>query len=107
MSDEEAPRRDGLKSVLLLLRGLGAAAGSLIGSRLEMLIEFERREVARAARVFALCLAAAVFACAATGFAALAVLYAAGEAHRVAAAIGIAAVFACLALLAIRLTGAK
>ena len=83
----------------------------MIGGRLEMILqrmlEFERREVARAARVFALSLAAALFVCAATGFAALAVMFAAGEAHRVAAAIGIAAVFAVLALLAIRLTGVK
>jgi hypothetical protein len=57
--------------------------------------------------VFALSLAAALFVCAATGFAALAVLIAAGAEHRVAAAIGIAASFAVLALLAIRLTGAR
>ena len=38
MSDDESPRRDGLQTLLLLLRGIGTAAGSLIGSRLEMLI---------------------------------------------------------------------
>jgi hypothetical protein len=107
MSDEDPPPREGLKTLLLLLRGLGAAAGSAIGNRVDRMIEFERREVARAARVFALSLAAALFVCAATAFAALAVLLAAGEAHRVAAAIGIAATFGVLALLAIRLTGAR
>jgi hypothetical protein len=107
MSAEGSPLLDGLKAVLLVLRGLGAAAGSLIESRVDMLIEFERREIARAARVLALSLAAALFVCAATGFAALAVLFAAGEAHRVAAAAGLAAAFGVLALLAIRLIGAK
>jgi hypothetical protein len=107
MSAEGSPLLDGLKAVLLLLRGLGAAAGSIIENRLDLLIEFERREIARAARVLALSLAAALFVCAATGFAALAVMYAAGEAHRVAAAIGIAATFGVLALVAVRLIGAK
>jgi uncharacterized membrane protein YqjE len=107
MSAEGSPILDGLKAALLTLRSLGAAASSLIESRTDMLIEFERREIARAVRIFALSMAAVVFVCAATGFAALAILFAAGEAHRVAAAVGIAAAFGVLALLAIRLTGAK
>ncbi len=102
MSEEGSPTRDGLKTVLGLLRGLGNAAGAMIESRLNMLIEFERREIARAARILALNLAAAVFTCAATGFAALAILWAAGAAHRVAAAAGIALAFAALALIALR-----
>jgi len=107
MPAEDSPLLDGLKTVLLVLRSIGAAAGSLIESRVDTLIEFERREIARAARVFALSLLAALFVAAATGFAALAILYAAGEAHRVAAALGLAAGFGVLALLAIRLAGVR
>jgi uncharacterized membrane protein YqjE len=104
MSEEDSPLRDGLKVVLSLLRGLGDAASTMIESRLAALVEFERREIARAARILALNLVAALFVFAATAFAALAILWAAGAAHRVAAAAGIAGAFGVLALIALRLT---
>lgn len=107
MSEEGSPLRNGLNAALLLLRSLGAVAGSIIESRVDLLVELQRREIARAARIFALSVAAALLACAAAAFAALAVLIAAGPAHRVAAAVGIAASFGVLALLAIRLAGGK
>jgi hypothetical protein len=87
-----------LNAFLALLTRFSDVVGTAIETRTEKLIAFERREVRRAARVFALALAAALLAVGAAGFAAVAVLAALGEQHR---AMGAAIIAGCLALLAL------
>jgi MFS family permease len=73
-----------------------SAVGSLLANGTAQLIDAQRGEVRKLAAVLALALAAAIFGCAAAGFAAYAILLALGEEHRVA---GSALIAGCFALL--------
>jgi hypothetical protein len=104
MSKAEGPEpADRVTAVLSLLGRLTSAAGAIIASRANQFAAIERREVGRAASIFAFALTAAIFTCAAAGFAALAILSAVGEEHRALAAACIAAGLALIALAAILL----
>jgi protein-S-isoprenylcysteine O-methyltransferase Ste14 len=92
-----------LSSLLSLLTRFSHVLGALIESRTTQFIAFERREVRRAARVFALSIVAALMACGAAGFAAVSVLAALGEEHRAMGSAIIAATLALLALIAVLL----
>jgi len=94
---------DRLSPLLTLLSRVGSLVAAIIASRASDLIAFERNEVRRAATMFALSFTAAIFACAAAGFAALSILIALGEEHRAAGAALIAGCFALLSGLAILL----
>jgi len=90
---------------VVMIRDVMSRIGQLVGEAIERragrLVAFERREVRRAGSIIALLLAASVFACAATGFAAAAVLSALGERYRVLGASLLAAGFVVLALAAV------
>ena len=86
-----------LSDLLGLLDRLGKLIVGVIESRAAQVIAFERLELRRVARLFALSLVAAVLTCAAAGFGAVAVLAALGEQHR---AIGSAIIAASLIVLA-------
>ena len=75
----------------------------MIDARSAQFIAIERREVQRAARVFALALVAALMACAAAAFAAIAILAALGEEHRAMGSAVIATGVALLVLVAVLL----
>jgi hypothetical protein len=90
-------------ALVRLLTRIGGVIGTIIDVRAAQVTAIERREVQRAASVFALAFTAAVFACAAAGFAAVAVLTALGEEHRVVGSTCIAVGFALLAALAVLL----
>jgi hypothetical protein len=94
---------DGLPSMLTTLGRIGSLVGAIVANRTAHLFEINRGEVRRAAAVLALALAAALFAVAAAGFAAVAVLVALGEEHRAAGATLIAGCFALLSGIAILL----
>ena len=93
-SEEDSQGR--LLALLGTLVRLGTALGSAIAGGKEHLVALQRHEVRRIAAVLALSLAAALFACAAAGFAAYAAIMALGEEHRVAGAALIAGCFALL-----------
>jgi hypothetical protein len=100
---ESEPAHDRLAPFLTLLGRVGTAVGAIVANRTAQLIALKRYEVRRAAAVIALALTAAVFACAAAGFAAFSILVALGEEHRAAGAALIAGCFALLAGLAVLL----
>jgi hypothetical protein len=80
-----------------------SAVGSLLASGTAQVIDAQRGEVRKLAAVLALAFAAAIFACAAAGFAAYAILVALGEEHRVAGSALIAGCFALLSGIAVLL----
>jgi hypothetical protein len=93
-NDEDA--HDRLLPFLGALARLGSTVGSIVAGGTAQLVAAQRHELRRIAAVFALSFAAAVFACAAAGFAAYSVLMALGEEHRV---LGSALIAGCFALL--------
>jgi hypothetical protein len=95
--DHDAEARDRLLPFLGALARLGSTVGSIVAGGTAQLVAVQRHELRRLAAVFALSFAAAVFACAAAGFAAYSVLLALGEEHRV---LGSALIAGCFALLA-------
>ncbi|MGA2564820.1 MAG: hypothetical protein ABSF96_14770 [Steroidobacteraceae bacterium] len=101
-SDDKQPS-DGLSVALGILTRIVSAFGSIVEGRLGQLAIFQRREILRMASIFALMFTAAVFACAATGFAAFALLMALSPEHRAAACGCIAVGFALLTALAVLL----
>jgi hypothetical protein len=104
MAAEEGDEfRDRLTPLLTTLARVGSLVGSLLTNGTAQIIETQRSELRRLAAVFALALAAALFACAAGGFAAYAVLVALGEEHRAAASALIAGCFTLLSGIAILL----
>ena len=80
-----------------------STVGSLLASGTAQLIDAQRSEVRKLASVLALAFAAAIFACAAAGLAAYAILVALGEEHRVAGSALIAGCFALLSGMAVLL----
>ena len=94
--DQDQDSGERVTALLSTLMRVGSAVGSLLASRTTTLIEAQRGELRRLAAALALAFAAALFACAATGFAAYAILVALGEEHRAAAAALIAGCFALL-----------
>jgi hypothetical protein len=98
-SDDEP--RDRMGTLLTLLSRVSTVIGSIIDNRTAQVVAVERREVRRAAGLFALAFTAAVFACAAAGFAAVAILTALGDEHRAVGSACIAAGFALLAAIAV------
>jgi hypothetical protein len=102
-SGDHGDTLDHLEKFLHLLERARAMLGGMVSSRAAQFIAFERREVRRAASVFALAFTAAIMTCAAAGFAAVAVLAALGDAHRAAGAafiaLGLALIALCAALL--------
>lgn len=101
--DDNGESRDRLGALLTLLGRVSSTIGSIIDNRAAQVVAIERREVRRAAGLFALAFVASVFACAAAGFAAVAVLTALGEEHRAVGSACIAAGFALLAAIAVLL----
>jgi biotin transporter BioY len=95
---EGPPNR--LVDLLGLLDRLGKVITGVIESRTAQVIAFERLELRRVARLFALSLVAAVLTCAAAGFAAVAVLAALGEVHRAMGSAIIAMAMIVLAIIA-------
>ena len=85
-----------LLTLLNTLLRLGTALGSAFAGGTAHFMAAQRHEVRRLAAVLALSLAAALFACAAAGFAAYSVITALGEEHRV---MGSALIAGCFALL--------
>ena len=83
------------------LQDLGANLVAAAEERLLALRRGVREEVRHAATAFALSLVGAVCGLAALGFVATAIMLAAGEAHRVLAALLLSALFAALAVWAI------
>lgn len=100
VSEDKQPS-DGLSVALALVTRLISAFSSIIEGRIGQVAALERREIQRAASVFAFAFTAAVFACAAAGFAAFAVLTALSEEHRAAGCACIAVGFALLTALAV------
>jgi integral membrane sensor domain MASE1 len=92
---------DRLTSVLTALARVGSTVGSILAGGTAQLMAAQRHELRRLAAVFAFALAAALFACAATGFAAYSILLALGEEHRAAASALIATGFALLSGIAV------
>ena len=90
-----------MATLLSVLTRVGAVVGAILSNGTAHLIAAERSELRRLAGVLALALAAAVFACAATGFAAYSILVALGAEHRVVGAALIAAGFALLSGIAV------
>jgi FtsH-binding integral membrane protein len=99
--DDRHDSPDRLSALLPFLGRISTLIGALVENRAAQALAFGRREVKRVASMFALALCAAFFACAAAGFAAVAILAAIGEAHRVLGAACVAAGFALLAALAV------
>lgn len=87
---------DRLTPVLSALVRIASAVGSIVAGGTAQLVAVQRHELRRIAAVLALCLAAAIFACGAAGFAAYSILVALGDEHRVA---GSALIAGCFALL--------
>lgn len=94
--DESDDDHERLAPFLTLLGRAGSLIGSMMATGAAQLIAIKRHEVRRAATVIALALTAAIFACAAAGFAAFSILVALGAEHRAAAAALIAGCFALL-----------
>ena len=105
MADEDSEDvHDPVTPFLATLARVASTVGSLLASGTAHLIEAQRDGVRKLAAVLALSLAAAaVFACAAAGFAAYAILLALGEEHRVAGSALIAGCFALLSGIAMLL----
>lgn len=104
MADEDGEDvRDHVTPFLATLARVTSTVGSLLAGGTAHLIEAQRAGVRKLAAVLALTLAAAVFACAAAGFAAYAILLALGEEHRVAGSALIAGCFALLSGIAVLL----
>jgi hypothetical protein len=95
-AEEGEDFRDRLTPFLTTLVRLGSVLGALVSNGTAQFLETQRAELRRLAAVFALMFTAAMFACAAAGFAAYAILVALGEEHRAAACALIAACFALL-----------
>jgi len=106
VDDSDEPH-DRMAPFLTMLGRVGTAVGAIIASRTAQLIALKRNEVRRAAAVIALALTAAIFACAAAGFAAFSILVALGEEHRAAGSALIAGCFALLSGLAILLARSR
>jgi hypothetical protein len=87
-----------LLGLLDSLQDLGTQLVEALEQRLLELRRGVRAEVRRAARAFALALVGAVCALAALGFIATAIMLAAGEAHRILAALLLALLFGVVAL---------
>ena len=102
-ASEDKQPSDGLSVALALVTRLISAFGSIVEGRIGQVGALERRGIQRAASVFAFAFTAAVFACAAAGFAAFAVLTTLSPEHRAAGCACIAVGFALLTALAILL----
>jgi hypothetical protein len=102
-ASEDKQPGDGLSVALALVTRLISAFGSIVEGRIGQVAALERRGIQRAASVFAFAFTAAVFACAAAGFAAFAVLTTLSPEHRAAGCACIAVGFALLTALAILL----
>jgi hypothetical protein len=102
VNDIDEPH-DRLAPLLTMLGRVSSVVGSIIASRTTQLVAIRRNEVRRAATVIALAFTAAIFACAAAGFAAFSILVALGEERRAAGSALIADCFALLSGLAILL----
>jgi len=102
-ASEDKQPSDGLSVALALVTRLISAFGSIVEGRIGQVAALERRGIQRAASVFAFAFTAAVFACAAAGFAAFAVLTTLSPEHRAAGCACIAVGFALLTALAILL----
>jgi hypothetical protein len=102
-ASEDKQPSDGLSVALALVTRIVSAFGSIVEGRIGQVAAFERREIQRAASVFAFAFTAAVFACATAGFAAFAVLTGLSQEHRAAGCACIAVAFALLTALAILL----
>jgi hypothetical protein len=101
--DETDEHHERLAPFLTLLARTGSTLGSIVTTGAAQFLAVKRSELRKAASVIALALSAAVFACAAAGFAAFSILVALGEEHRAAASALIAACFALLSGVAILL----
>jgi hypothetical protein len=94
---------DRASAVLATVARLGTMLSGIVGERTSRLANAFRAEVRRVASALALALVAAVFAIAAAGFAAVAVLAALWDTHPVLGAGLLAGGFALLALIAVLL----
>lgn len=101
--DDSEDDRDRVTPFLATLARVTSTVGSLLASGTAQLIDAQRGEVRKLASVLALAFAASIFACAAAGFAAYAILVALGEEHRVAGSALIAGCFALLSGIAVLL----
>jgi hypothetical protein len=101
--DEGVDQHERLAPFLTLLGRAGSVIGSMVATGAAQVLAIKRNEVRKAATVIALALTAAIFACAAAGFAAFSILVALGPEHRAAAAALIAGCFALLSGVAILL----
>jgi hypothetical protein len=104
MADEDSDEHhERLAPFLTLLARAGSVVGSIVATGAAQLVAIKHNEVRKAASVIALAFAAAIFACAAAGFAAFSILMALGAEHRAAASALIAGCFALLSGVAILL----
>ena len=94
---------EGISTILQAVERLGANVSMNVESRFARLRDNLRLEVRRAAAAIALAIVAAAFAFAALGFAALAVLAAVWDTHRVLGASMVAAFFTLLTIIAVLL----
>jgi hypothetical protein len=101
--DDGDENQERLAPFLTLLGRAGSVIGSIVATGAAQMIALKHNEVRKFATVVALALTAAIFACAAAGFAALSILVALGQEHRAAAAALIAGCFALLSGVAILL----
>jgi hypothetical protein len=104
MADEHSDEhQERLAPFLSMLGHAGSLVGSIVATGAAQLLAIKRNELRKAASMVALAFTAAIFACAAAGFAAFSILVALGEEHRAAAAALIAGCFALLSGVAILL----
>lgn len=104
MSDDTGNEpQDRLAPFLAMAARVGSTVGSIVANGAAQVMATQRREVRKIAGVLALAFTAAVFACAAAGFAAFSLLVTLGEEHRAAASALIAVCFALLSGVAILL----
>ena len=98
-SESSSSLGEKLAALLGLLRTAGNLLGAAVGGSASRALMLWRQELRRAVTALALALTAAIFTCAAAGFAAAALVEALGDTHRLLAYCLLAVIFVLLAVL--------
>lgn len=98
-SESSSSLGEKLAALLGLLRTAGSLLGAAVGGSASRALMLWRQELRRAVTALALALIAALFTCAAAGFAAAGLVEALGDTHRLLAYCLLAVIFVLLAVL--------